>query len=344
MKTRWWFALPALALLAAQAFPIDQTLPPTREEAEFQVLYNPPGPVMGLLKHACFDCHSQHTRYPWYARVQPVGWWLQHHIDVGRQELNFSEFGRWSVGDQADILRHCAKLVQQNEMPLRSYRWMHPEARLRAEQKEQLEEWFLRLADSLERSSQAGARLVSDKPGAASCDDDENPRCCFENMPEQLGAVLVIAGDEEPGERLVLRGRLFMADGKTPLANAFLYAYHTNAEGLYAKNGAETGVQRWHGHLHGWLKTDREGRYEIRTIRPMPYPGRTIPAHIHTVLWAPEQGIAPQFMEEFQFDDDALLEPSVREKARRDPERSGLFHLRREASGGWLGEKNIRWK
>ncbi|MCC6463647.1 MAG: heme-binding domain-containing protein [Saprospiraceae bacterium] len=341
MKTRWWFALPALVLLAAQAFSIDQKLPATRENEEFHVLYDPPGSIMRTLKHACFDCHSNHTRYPWYARVQPVGWWLKSHIDTGRQALNFSEFGRWMPGDQADVLRHCAKLVHNKEMPLRSYLWLHREARLTPAQQEKLGEWLLRLADSLENAGSTGARLVSK---SASCDDDENPRCCFEGMPEQLSAVLTIAGDSEPGERLVLRGRLLQSDGKTPMANAILYAYHTNAEGLYAKTGKETGVQRWHGHLHGWLKTDAGGRYEIRTIRPAPYPGTQIPAHIHTALWAPEQGIEPQFMEEFQFDDDPLVAKTVREKARRDPARSGLFVLRRDASGVWQGEKNFRGK
>jgi cbb3-type cytochrome oxidase cytochrome c subunit len=44
-----------------------------------------------ILQEACYDCHSNNTRYPWYANVQPVGWWLQHHVNEGKESLNFSE-------------------------------------------------------------------------------------------------------------------------------------------------------------------------------------------------------------------------------------------------------------
>ena len=47
----------------------------------------------GTLGKACADCHSNQTRYPWYAEVMPLGWWLEDHIVKAKKELNFSEFG-----------------------------------------------------------------------------------------------------------------------------------------------------------------------------------------------------------------------------------------------------------
>jgi hypothetical protein len=53
-----------------------------------------PGNVQTILKTYCYDCHSNHTNYPWYSNIQPAGWWLASHIKEGKAELNFSEFGQ----------------------------------------------------------------------------------------------------------------------------------------------------------------------------------------------------------------------------------------------------------
>src|SRR5213592_2028705 len=58
--------------------------------------YAVPTAVQSVLKRACFDCHSNNTTYPWYDNIQPVAWWLNHHIEEGKDELNFSEFTTYS--------------------------------------------------------------------------------------------------------------------------------------------------------------------------------------------------------------------------------------------------------
>lgn len=73
---------------------------------------------------ACFDCHSNETRYPWYSNIAPMSWLLQRDVDEGRAELNFSEFDREQEADDA------AETVQEGEMPPRSYTLFHPDARL----------------------------------------------------------------------------------------------------------------------------------------------------------------------------------------------------------------------
>ena len=53
-----------------------------------------------VLEQSCYDCHSNNTRYPWYANVQPVAWWLQEHVNDGKKHLNFSEFGTYAPKKQ----------------------------------------------------------------------------------------------------------------------------------------------------------------------------------------------------------------------------------------------------
>jgi len=87
-----------------------------------------------------------------------------------------------------------------------------------------------------------------------------------------------IATDQEPGQRLIITGHVFGADGKP--ARVTLYAYHTDARGFYRPDGSFKGEPR----LRGTLVTAADGSYEIDTIKPAPYPNRNIPAHIHVHL------------------------------------------------------------
>src|SRR5262245_33329115 len=84
-----------------------------------------------------------------------------------------------------------------------------------------------------------------------------------------------IAPASEPGTPFVMRGTVLDAAGK-PAGNVAVFAYQTDATGLYAQAGA---ADPWR--LKGWAVTDASGRFEFRTIRPAPYPNRPIPAHIH---------------------------------------------------------------
>src|SRR5437867_11356274 len=60
-------------------------------------IYSVPDSVQMVLKQACYDCHSNRTRYPWYSHIQPVGWMLARDIRHGKADLNFSEFGSYSA-------------------------------------------------------------------------------------------------------------------------------------------------------------------------------------------------------------------------------------------------------
>src|SRR5436190_12183394 len=95
MKTKIFLGL-AVVFLVMQAFRpaknLSATAPFTGKD-DITVLYPPPPEVRQILATSCYDCHSNQTRYPWYAEVQPVGWWLASHVKDARHELNLAEFG-----------------------------------------------------------------------------------------------------------------------------------------------------------------------------------------------------------------------------------------------------------
>lgn len=93
--------------------------------------------TLELAKRACFDCHSNETRWPWYSHVAPVSWRVQNHVDEGREHLNFTAFDvasremRHAAGEAAEVL-------EEGEMPPSDYLIGHPEARLTAAEKREL--------------------------------------------------------------------------------------------------------------------------------------------------------------------------------------------------------------
>lgn len=100
-----------------------------------------PAPVLTMLKTACYDCHSNQTAYPWYATIQPVGLWLGHHVDEGKEELNFSEFATYAPKRMAHKLEEIAEEVEEGHMPLPAYTLIHTDAKLTEAQVSELTAW-----------------------------------------------------------------------------------------------------------------------------------------------------------------------------------------------------------
>ena len=110
-------------------------------QADISKVYNVPGDVSDILKKACNDCHSNNTRYPWYAEIQPVAWWLNDHIEEGKEELNFSEFTTYRPARQYRKLEEIKKQIDEGEMPLSSYTLIHTDAKLTDAEKQTLINW-----------------------------------------------------------------------------------------------------------------------------------------------------------------------------------------------------------
>ena len=154
--------------------------------------------------------------------------------------------------------------------------------------------------------------------------------CGAQDAPERLSHSTTIAPASEPGTRIVITGRILHADG-SPARNVLMYAYHTNAKGIYPKRGPSDGTLSWrHGYLRGWLRTDREGRYELKTIRPGSYPGRSDPAHIHVTLKPPDGD--EFYIPDFIFDDDPLVTATERERLAGVGESAAILRLRQQGS------------
>ena len=142
-------------LIIIAAFILIQFIQPARNtngqvlQTDITGTFTVPANVKSILEVACYDCHSNNTRYPWYANIQPGGWWLAKHIKDGKEELNFNDFGSYSRRRQINKLRSIANSITDGAMPLPSYTLLHKNARLTKDQKTLIIEWAGKLKDSL---------------------------------------------------------------------------------------------------------------------------------------------------------------------------------------------------
>ena len=138
-----------IALVVIQFIHPAKNIGPVGSPIDIAVLYPMPDSVQRIMEKACNDCHSNNTRYPWYNNLQPVAWWLNHHVEEGKKELNFSEFGKRTLVKQAKKLKKLAKEVQTGGMPLDSYTWIHKDAILTEQEKNILIDWATNLSNQI---------------------------------------------------------------------------------------------------------------------------------------------------------------------------------------------------
>jgi hypothetical protein len=136
---RRWIVLSGLAVLfalgAVQLVPVETSNPPVTGDV-------PTSPaVKVVLRRACYDCHSNETRWPWYARIAPVSWLVARDVRKGRAELNFSIWDQYSSKQQVKKLKESWEKVAEGEMPPWFYLPVHRDARLSAEDRALLRQW-----------------------------------------------------------------------------------------------------------------------------------------------------------------------------------------------------------
>ena len=157
--------IPALAFAAIQIVPYgrDHAAPANGK----LVVFDSPR-TEKLARKACFDCHSNQTKWPWYASVAPMSWRIQSHVDEGREALNFTALDT-SSEDGAEAAGEAGEETLEGAMPLADYRLMHPEARLTAAERQEL-------ARGLDRTFAAFAedgRSEGEHDGQAALDPDD---------------------------------------------------------------------------------------------------------------------------------------------------------------------------
>jgi hypothetical protein len=131
----WTIGILAVAFVAIQLLPVDRTNPPVESEVPA------PPEVRAVLKRACYDCHSNETVWPWYARVAPVSFLLAHDVSEGREALNFSTWNRLDTKQRVKAMQESWEEVQEGEMPPWFYLPPHPDARLSAADRALLRTW-----------------------------------------------------------------------------------------------------------------------------------------------------------------------------------------------------------
>lgn len=138
-----WLAVLVVAIvLVIQVIPVERNVSTVPPGQSFEKTEKVPANVAAILKVSCYDCHSNNTRYPWYSELQPGAWFMARHIKKGKEELNFDEFNNYSKRRKKAKIKSIISQIEKDEMPLKSYRMMHGNARLSADKKKELLDFF----------------------------------------------------------------------------------------------------------------------------------------------------------------------------------------------------------
>jgi hypothetical protein len=122
--------------------------PPTDPTATIAAHVAIPPATDAILHRACYDCHSNDTRWPWYSGVAPISWFVIGHVNDGREALNFENWSAHRSRNPVPPLNRVCSEVKSGGMPLSTYLWMHADAQLSADDKTVLCDWI----DALQRS------------------------------------------------------------------------------------------------------------------------------------------------------------------------------------------------
>jgi len=139
-----------VALIVIQFFPITLNESDTVPQSDFMVENQVPATIKNRLQVSCYDCHSNNTDYPWYSKIQPAAWYLEDHIQEGKDELNFNEWAEYSDRRKNSKLRSIISQIEEDKMPLDSYTLIHKDAILSDEDKRVIIDYMKALKDSLE--------------------------------------------------------------------------------------------------------------------------------------------------------------------------------------------------
>ena len=124
-----------IAFLALQLVPIDRENPPVESEV------SAPEEVREVLARACYDCHSNESRWPWYGYIAPTSWLIAYDIGEARDHMNFSTWNQYDEDEQIDMIEEVWEEVEEGEMPPFFYTPLHPPAQLDENDRAVLREW-----------------------------------------------------------------------------------------------------------------------------------------------------------------------------------------------------------
>jgi len=135
------FIILIIAFIVIQFFRPDRTSTETYGENHITKKMNVPDNVQQILKRSCFDCHSDHTKWPWYTNIAPASWLVAKDVRNGRTKMNFSEWGKIPESKREARLEAICDNINEGEMPLKEYLLLHGDAKLSQQDKDVLCKW-----------------------------------------------------------------------------------------------------------------------------------------------------------------------------------------------------------
>jgi len=161
----------------------------------------------------------------------------------------------------------------------------------------------------------------------------------FDGMPATLHSRVRIAPEGSAGQPMLIEGTVRDRQGRAA-SGIIVYAYHTDARGLYPRDPTRTGPTAFrHGGLRNWVRTDEQGRYRFDTIRPSGYPNSDLPAHVH--MHVIEPGRCTYYIDDIVFEDDPRLTAEKRQQSSRGRGGPGVVMPTRDESGTWVVKRDI---
>ena len=154
MKTRLKIVLAVIVVFLIFQIPIfnpKKNYVDTDTDVDITDKYEVPMDIQMDLYGACYNCHSNYTEdYPWYYHIQPVSWWMNGHIKDAKKALNFSEFATYPPDTAATKFKNLHMVMKKHAMPLKSYLWLHDEAKLTDDQYQHIAEWAKKTQKEIE--------------------------------------------------------------------------------------------------------------------------------------------------------------------------------------------------
>ena len=155
------------------------------------------------------------------------------------------------------------------------------------------------------------------------------------DAPDNVSWKTVLAKESDEGEPMIISGTVFLPDGTRSAPNVLIYLYHTDMYGIYGKKG-----EHKHGKFRGWMLTDKQGKYEFRSIRPASYPNTTFAAHVHITLTG--KNFKEDWIDSILFEGDRFITSQERNMAGKKGGFNPILKFEKGADGILRGVRDIQ--
>ena len=152
-KWIYWLGILVILFVAIQLYPVKKPRVIKKNPNDFLANTKMPAHVASMFEHSCYACHSNETKYPWYAHVAPASWLLSRDVKEGREHLNFSNWTQMNKLQQVAALSDIANEVASGDMPFFLYPIMHKDARMTQADRKEMVNWVKKYQNELFNSN-----------------------------------------------------------------------------------------------------------------------------------------------------------------------------------------------